>query len=387
MEKLTIICSGQTAKTTVGHIDHVMAYPVGLQRLGHDVYVMERVGSNRCVDASGTSVPFDQWDGRRHFETVMKEYGIWPRCCLIYKQGEATNGMSYADAVAVAKRSELLLTRSGQISKVPEIFESPRRRAYFDGNPGNTQVCLEQQGLDYEALGHYDHLFTLGLNIGTDRCPLSTGGRQWYPMVRPVVLPMWPVQSAQDAKRFTTISTWKGRATFNWNGQYSGEKSDNWMKFIELPKHTDQELEIALRISQVEHEADSLVFRNHGWCLSDPAQMHGFQDYAAYIGQSRAEFSVAHNRYVEFSTGWVSDRSPLYLASGKPILIQSTGIEPHLPTGKGLLTFRTMEEALAGIENINGDYVGHCRAARDIAETYFNADRVLTNILARVGYG
>jgi hypothetical protein len=45
-----------------------------------------------------------------------------------------------------------------------------------------------------------------------------------------------------------------------------------------------------------------------------------------------------------------------------------------------------MEEALAGIASINGDYVGHCRAARDIAETYFNADRVLPNILARMGY-
>lgn len=386
MERLTIICSGQTAKTTVGHIDHVMAYPVGLQRLGHDVYVIERVGSNRCVDASGARVSFDQWDGRRHFEAIMKEYGIWPRCCLIYKQGEATHGMAYADAVAVAKRSELLLTRSGQISKISEIFESPRQRAYFDGNPGNTQVCLEQQGPDYEALRHYDHLFTLGLNIGTDRCALSTGGRHWHPMVRPVVLPMWPVRSAQDAKRFTTISTWKGRATFNWNGQYSGEKSDNWMKFIELPKRIDQELEVALRISQAEHEADSMVFRNHGWYLSDPAQLHGFQDYAAYIGQSRAEFSVAHNRYVEFSTGWVSDRSPLYLASGKPVLVQSTGIEPHLPTGKGLLTFSTMEEALVGIEEINRDYVGHCRAAREIAESYFDSDRVLTNVLAQMGY-
>ena len=386
MKRLTIICSGQTAKTTVGHIDHVLAYVVGLQRLGHDVYVMERAGSNRCVDSAGARVPFDQWDGRRHFEAVMKEYGIWPRCCLIYKQGEATYGMSYTDAVAIAKRSDVLLTRSGQISKVPQIFEAPRVRAYFDGNPGSTQVYLEQQGPDYESLGDYDYLFTLGLNIGTDRCPLSTGGRQWIPMVRPVVLPMWPVQSAHPAKRFTTISTWKGRATFQWNGQHSGEKSDNWMKFIELPRHTEQELEVSLRINQAEHEEDIRVFRQNGWFLSDPASLHSFQDYAAFIGQSRAEFSVAHNRYVEFFTGWVSDRSPLYLASGRPVLVQSTGIAPHIPTGKGLLTFRTMEEALAGIEAINDDYAGHCRAARELAETYFDSDRVLANVLARMGY-
>lgn len=110
-------------------------------------------------------------------------------------------------------------------------------------------------------------------------------------------------------------------------------------------------------------------------------------DYREYISHSRAEFSVAHHRVVEFAVGWFSDRSALYLASGRPVLVQSTGIEPHLPTGKGLLTFSTMEEALAGIEDINGDYLGHCRAARDIAETHFDSDRILTNILAHVGYG
>ena len=383
---MLIICTGKIANATAGHIDSIMAYPVGLQRLGHEVYVMEHVGRGRCTNSANQHVPFDQWDGRRHFEEVMRSYGMWPRCCLIYRHGEATHGMSYAEAVNVAKRCDLLTTRSGEIHKAEDIFSNPRCRLYIDGNPGNTQVFLQQRGGEYEALDHYDHLFTLGLNIGTDACRLPTGNRHWYPILRPVVLPLWPTCPDDASKRFTTISSWKGRTTFQWQGTDSGEKSDSWLKFIELPKRASQELEIALRI-EPRDEVDGEMFRQHGWRLTDPRGLRTLTDYRRYISHSRAEFSVAHHRVVEFSVGWFSDRSALYLASGRPVLVQSTGIESHLPTGKGLLTFSTMDEALAGIEDINRDYLGHCRAARDIAETYFDADRILTNILARVGYG
>jgi hypothetical protein len=382
---MIIICTGKIANTTVGHIDHALAYPAGFQRLGHEVYVMDYVGSSRCTDSNDQRVPFEKWEGRLHFEEVARTYGIWPRCCLIYKNGKATHGMSYTEAVNVAKKCDLLITRSGEINKVPEVFDQVKRRAYFDGNPGSTQFFLQQRGGEYEALGRYDHLFTLGLNIGTDQCPLPTGGRQWHPMVRPVVLSMWPMRTNPDSRRFTTISTWKGRTTFEWEGQYSGEKSDNWLRFVDLPHKTGQEFEIALRLDSTDQQADRELFQEKGWRLSNPGNLRDFTDYRTYIGQSRGEFSVAHNRYVEFRTGWVGDRSALYLASGKPVLVQSTGIERHLPTGKGLLTFTTMEEAVAGIEEINGNYMLHSRAAREIAEEYFDSDRVLAKILSQIG--
>lgn len=382
---MLIICTAKIANATAGHIDSVMAYPVGLQRLGHEVFVMEHVGGGRCTDSANQRVPFDQWDGRRHFEAVMRSYGMWPRCCLIYKNGEATHGMPYAEAVKIAKKCDLLMTRSGEIHKAQEVFSHPRCRLYIDGNPGNTQVFLQQRGGEYEALDHYDHLFTLGLNIGTEACRIPTGNRHWHPILRPVVLPLWPTAPDHASTRFTTISSWKGRTTFQWQGTDSGEKSDSWFKFIDLPKKTAQRLEIALRIES-RNEIDGELFRQNGWRLTDPRRLRTLADYRRYIAQSRAEFSVAHHRVVEFSVGWFSDRSALYLASGRPVLVQSNGIESHLPTGKGLLTFHTMHEALAGIEDINGDYRGHCRAAREIAETYFDSDRVLTNILTHVGY-
>ena len=386
MSGLTVICTGKIANTTVGHVDHAMSYPAGLQRLGHEVYVMDHVGSNRCAGPDNEPVPFDQWTGRQHFREVARAYGVWPRCCLIYKHGEATDGMSFAQAVNVAKRCDVLITRSGEISKAPEIFDQVKRRVYLDGNPGQTQVLLQERGEAHEALNRYDHLFTLGLNIGAHGSPLPTGGRRWHPTVRPVLLPMWPMRPVLEGGRFTTISTWRGRATFEWLGQSAGEKSDNWLRFLDLPRDTGQEFEIALRLDGPDRQADHTRFTEKGWRLTDPRSFRDVADYRAYIGQSRGEFSVAHNRYVEFRSGWFGDRSPLYLASGKPVLVQSTGIEPHLPTGKGLLTFTTMPEAVAGIEEINRDYARHCRAARELAEAYFDSDRVLTRMLGQIGF-
>jgi len=182
-------------------------------------------------------------------------------------------------------------------------------------------------------------------------------------------------------RRFTTVSSWKGRRTFQWHGTESGEKSDNWLQFLDLPAMTGQEFEIALRIDSARHDADRRVFHDKGWRLANPGTLRQLDDYRDFIGNSRAEFSVAHNRYVQFRTGWFSDRTALYLAAGKPALVQSTGFEAHLPTGKGLLTFATLEEAAAGVEEINRDYLGHCRAARAIAERHFDSDKVLGKIL------
>ncbi len=380
---MTIICTGATVDSTVGHNDHVMAYAAGFLKLGHRVFFMEHVGSRKCIDLLGQQVPFEKWIGRTRFENLMKSYGIWPRCCLIYKKGKATYGMPYDEAVKMAKACDLLVTRSG-IMKAPEILEYPQSRVYFDGNPGDTQVFLEQSGGDYHLLDRYDYLFTMGLNLGMAACPIPTGGRKWHPSVRPVVLPKWPPFLGPGHKRFTTISTWKGRDTHQWQGRHSGEKADNWLRFIDLPKRTGQKLEIALRVRSVRNLSDSEKFIQSGWRLTDPRKLCSLEDYRNYIGRSRGEFSVAHNIYVESSSGWFSDRSALYLASGKPVLVQSTGIESHLPTGKGLLTFSTMEEAVAGIEEINRDYPAHCRSAREIAEAYFDSDKVLTKILERI---
>jgi hypothetical protein len=90
---------------------------------------------------------------------------------------------------------------------------------------------------------------------------------------------------------------------------------------------------------------------------------------------------VAKNLYVQTGGGWFSDRSICYLASGRPVLAQDTGLKGLYPTGEGLLTFDTPDEAAAGVEAIDRDYARHAKAARAIAQEFFDSDKVLTRLL------
>jgi hypothetical protein len=88
---------------------------------------------------------------------------------------------------------------------------------------------------------------------------------------------------------------------------------------------------------------------------------------------------------VDTRSGWFSDRSACYLASGRPVLAQDTGLGNLLPCGEGLVIFSTLEEAVAGVEDITGDFERHSRAAREIAEEHFAAERVLPRLLQDLG--
>lgn len=133
------------------------------------------------------------------------------------------------------------------------------------------------------------------------------------------------------------------------------------------------------------HPADAKdieLLKSNGWSIVDPKQVAGGpQEYRAYIAGSKAEFMVPKQMYVDTNSGLLSDRSVYYLASGRPVLARDTGIKDLYPTGEGLLTFSTLDEAVAGVEEINGNYARHCKAAREIAEEYFDSDKVLRKLL------
>ena len=81
----------------------------------------------------------------------------------------------------------------------------------------------------------------------------------------------------------------------------------------------------------------------------------------------------------------VRDELDRFVESGRPVLGQDTGLGELLPVGEGLLTYRTLEEAAAGVEAIARDYPRHCRAARAIAEEVFDSDKVLRRLLGGLG--
>jgi hypothetical protein len=143
--------------------------------------------------------------------------------------------------------------------------------------------------------------------------------------------------------------------------------------------------EIALDIDASDFR-DLAALRENAWSITDPRTLAG--DPAAfrrYIQESGAEFSVAQGIYAETNSGWFSDRTVRYLASGKPALVQETGFSRNLPEGRGLVAFDTLDTALRGVESIAADYNAHCQAAREIAEEYFDSDKVLGRLMEEIG--
>ena len=130
------------------------------------------------------------------------------------------------------------------------------------------------------------------------------------------------------------------------------------------------------------------MLESSGWKLIDPRTAAGDPaDYQAFVRNSWAEFMVAKNMYVQSSSGWFSDRSICYLASGRPVLAQDTGLREFYPAGEGLLVFSDLEEAVEGVEQLERDYARHAAAARRIAEEFFDSDRVLGGLLTKLGIG
>ncbi len=344
---------------------------------------MGSVTDRELHQADGNPTRFRDWDGRHRFERAARAYNLWPRCCLMYDNGEPTHGLSFPEAVRVADETELLINISGRF-RAPEIVGRIPTRVYVDIDPGKTQFYHLDPQRDPGLDGH-QHFFTVGLVTGTNTSRVPDCGVSWQPLRPPVVLDRWPARIDPACRRFTTISNWR-RSWLEADGDRLPAKAQAWISLRELPRLTEQELEIAARIAP-DCEADAEQMRAHGWSITDARKIVQESDYRAYIQDSRAEFSIANQRYVSLDTGWFSDRSARYLAAGKPVLVQSTGLEPYWPIGQGLLTFQTIEEAVEGIDRINRDYVGHAEAARRMAEEFLDSDKVLRGLLDKVGVG
>src|SRR5207302_7313805 len=140
-----------------------------------------------------------------------------------------------------------------------------------------------------------------------------------------------------------------------YRGKRYGLRVHEFRKFATLPSLSGHTFQFALDIDPAEKH-DMELLTGNGWLLVDPQAVAGDPwSYRRYIQGSKAEFMVAKNMYVRANSGWLSDRSLCYLASGKPVLAQDTGLARLYPTREGLLTFDTLEAALDAVEEVCRD--------------------------------
>jgi hypothetical protein len=381
---VTIVIAGSLAQRPFigGHTWVFLQYLLGFRRLGWEVLFVDRLEPGMCVGERGEPSSFEDSANLRYLADVMERFDLGESWSVLYDGGREVAGVDRDDVIERTARSALLINVMGFLED-EEILGAAPVRAFLDIDPGFGQIwkALELHDL---FRGH-DHFLTVGGRIGSADCEVPTVGLDWIPVKPPVELAEWPAQGDRGS-RFTTVASWRGAfGPLEYEGRTLGLRVHEFRRFFELPELASADFELALDIHEAETD-DLSALRGHGWELADPRQAAGDPwRYRQYIQGSEAELMIAKNLYVETHSGWFSDRSACYLASGRPVLAQDTGLNGLLPTGEGLVTFSTLEEAVAGVAEIEGDYERHSRAAREIAEEHFAAAKVLPRVLDEVG--
>jgi hypothetical protein len=284
--------------------------------------------------------------------------------------------------IETASTTDVLLNLSGSLSDRNLTARIPAR-VYVDLDPAFNQLWHVAENIDMQ-FDHHTHFVTIGLAMGDTLCTVPTCGVAWIPTLQPVVLERWPVAHAITYDAFTTVANWRGYGNITHGGIMYGQKVHALRPLMDLPTRTSERFLLALAIHPAEVK-DLEALTANKWELIDPAVVADSPaSYRRFIAGSKAEFGLTKAGYVTSQSGWFSDRSACYLASGRPVLAHETGFSRYLPTGQGLLSFSQADEALQGIDAIRRDYPFHARAARHLTEEYFDSDKVLTALLRKL---
>lgn len=361
-----------------------LTWALGLRRLGYEVVLAEQLASAACVDGAGVPAAFADSANVAWFAELTSRFGLADAACLVCDDGTETHGMALEDLVARAERATLLVNLSGNLA-LPVVLERVAARLYVDLDPGYTQLWHEAGDPGARLAGH-DAFVTVGANLGRPECPLPTGGLPWRPVRPPVLLDVWQEAEPLMDGAFTTVATWRNAlGTIASGERIFGSKAHAFRRIVDLPVRTGARFDVALDIHPAD-ERDRRALLEHGWTLADPHGAAGEpESFHAYVRGSLAELSVAQPVYTETGSGWFSDRTAHYLASGRPALVEDTALGEDLPAGEGLLTFRTVEEAARGVDEIVAEPAAHGRAARALAERTLDSDVVLGDLMSALG--
>jgi hypothetical protein len=385
--KLRIVILGMMGRCPFGgqtwlYLNWLRAF----SRLGHDVYYVED-DTVWPYDPQKETVTDSCDYATRHIAMSLDRVGLAGKWAFrLADRKDACWGMTSAQLDELLASSDLLLNVVGATDLRDEHMKA-RHRIYVETDPVTAELRLAM-GDEHTrtAFGNHHQIFTYGENYGNADCGVPTCGIAFKKTRQPIDLDLWPMHFDANAKYFTTIGNYRQQGSdVEYAGQtYHWSKHHEWEKFMDLPRRTRQEFELAM---MPDDAADRAKLESHGWRLTPPLQMSLdiFGAYPDYFRRSRGEFTVAKDQNVRLRSGWFSERDVCYLATGKPVVTQDTGFGSAIPTGLGLFPFRTMNEALAAIEAINSNYERHCYGARELASEYFSAPKIGAALLREAG--
>jgi len=359
-----------------GHFWVYMQYVHALRRLGCEVLLL---------DSFTWSTEAPEEDRLVQFRERLERYGV-ADVAVVAAEDERVPaggsrrcfGMPEVAVEELLESADLLLNFNYQLD--PALASLARRSALVDIDPGLLQVWISD-GLIAPA--RHDVYFTTGETVGTRASLVPDCGIPWVRIRPPVSLDLWPFAYEPGAEAFTAVSTWWGQHDYVGDARhyYDNTKRAAFFRFLDLPRLTEQPLELALFLSDADGD-DRSTLERHGWRVRHSEDVAGSpEDYRSYVQCSRGEFGWAKASCARLQNAWVSDRSVCYLASGKPVVVQHTGPSGFLPDDEGMLRVRTPADAARALDAVNADYERHCRAARRLAEQHFDANAVVGEML------
>src|SRR3989441_9720059 len=363
-------------------------YIVGLQRLRHDVYYIE--DSARLPYNPETFEVTDEFDyAAKVLSRLAGGFDFKNRWafCARYLPGNPTAGVPLKKIRQLYREADAILNVCGTQEFNEDLLVSDRI-LYLESDPGVEQIKIDKGVKStIEYLRRHRALFTFGENIGTKSFPVPTHGFNWLPTRQPVVTDLWRAnRSPSRVAVFTTVANWStsGLKDITWRRRkYLWSKSREFLRFVAAPKRSGETFELA---TNIQDRKTREKFESNSWRFTSPLQMSvDYWLYRDYIQQSKGEFTVAKDQYVQLNTGWFSDRSACYLAAGRPVITQETGFTKNYGGDAGLLAFRSLGEIAEAVKMIKADYPKHSGAARQIAREIFEAEKVVKSLLDRAG--
>lgn len=360
---------------------HHLQYVIGLKNLSHQVlYLEDSEDYPACYNPLTYQMGTDPGYGLKFCSDLFRQYDLENQWAYFDAHSNNWFGQSKQYVKNFCNNADMVLNLSG-INPVRDWWSSIPIKFYIDTDPAFMQIKhLTDRGAMEQAKWH-THFATFGENFGKPDCSIPNDGFDWKPTRQPVCLNLWDASTYKTSKEgnWTTVMQWDSYKTSVYNGMLLGMKSASFDEYFDLPSDVPDSFELALG----SHTAPREKLQAAGWIISDPLAITlTSATYKQFIRQSKGEWSVAKQGYIVTNSGWFSERSTAYLASGKPCVLQDTGFSDFLPTGSGLYAFSNPGEAAEYINAINGNYAHHCIQARNLVEEYFRADLTLNKLIS-----
>src|SRR5262249_675057 len=223
-------------------------YLLGFKARGGEFYYVEDSGAPPSDPGTG-GVTGESGYAVSYVSDCMRQVGLADRWVYLDMVRGETHGLSRARLDELYRDAAGIVNLCGATAPRDEHRQGARL-VYVETDPIYEQLRIalgERSSLGF--LARPDGLFTYGENLGNPDCPVPLGSYDWKKTRPPVVLECWKPEGGAAARFFTTVASFSNKGKdITWQGEtYQWSKHTNFLRFLDLPRHTPQPFRLAMR--------------------------------------------------------------------------------------------------------------------------------------------